>query len=99
VIDLVYYDDKTVEEVTEITGAPKNTVKTRMLYARKCLGKLLTSAGYVDEWIALVFPTRRVPGGWIDAETRKWVEVHPTHWRSWITQPGSASSSATGRKA
>jgi RNA polymerase sigma-70 factor, ECF subfamily len=43
VIDLVYYHDKSVEEVAEITGVPKNTVKTRMFYARKHLANLLGS--------------------------------------------------------
>lgn len=32
---------------------------------------------------ALVFPCRRVPGGWIKAETKKRIEVWPTHWRPW----------------
>ena len=43
VIDLVYYHDKSVEEVAEIIRAPKNTVKTRMFYARKRLAQLLAS--------------------------------------------------------
>src|ERR1700678_3899060 len=34
VIDLVYYHDKSVAEVAEITNASENTVKTRMHYAR-----------------------------------------------------------------
>ncbi len=37
-----------------------------------------------DEPNALVFPCRRVPGGWINAELRKWIDVHPTHWREWV---------------
>jgi RNA polymerase sigma-70 factor, ECF subfamily len=41
IIDLVYYYDKTIEEVAEIVGVPKNTVKTRMFYARKKLADLL----------------------------------------------------------
>jgi RNA polymerase sigma-70 factor, ECF subfamily len=45
VIDLVYYHDKTVEEVAEITQVPKNTVKTRMFYARKSMEKLLEASG------------------------------------------------------
>jgi RNA polymerase sigma-70 factor (ECF subfamily) len=45
VIDLVYYHEKTIEEVTEIIQVPKNTVKTRMFYARKSLEKLLTASG------------------------------------------------------
>jgi hypothetical protein len=32
---------------------------------------------------ALVFPCRRVLGGWIKAETNKPIEIHPTHWRQW----------------
>ncbi len=43
VIDLVYYHDKSVEEVAEIIHLPKNTVKTRMFYARKRLARLLST--------------------------------------------------------
>jgi RNA polymerase sigma-70 factor, ECF subfamily len=43
VIDLVYYHDKSVEEVAEIIHLPKNTVKTRMFYARKGLARLLST--------------------------------------------------------
>ncbi len=32
---------------------------------------------------ALVFPCRRILGGWIKAETQERIEVHPTHWREW----------------
>lgn len=32
---------------------------------------------------SLLFPCRRVAGGWINAETKERVEVHPTHWREW----------------
>jgi RNA polymerase sigma-70 factor (ECF subfamily) len=51
VIDLVYYHDKTVEDVAKIIQVPKNTVKTRMFGARKCLGKLLEASGSFDEGI------------------------------------------------
>jgi RNA polymerase sigma factor, sigma-70 family len=37
VVDLVYYHEKSVEEVAEIVGIPENTVKTRLFYARKKL--------------------------------------------------------------
>jgi RNA polymerase sigma-70 factor, ECF subfamily len=43
VIDLVYYHDKSVEEVAETVHLPKNTVKTRMFYARKRLARLLST--------------------------------------------------------
>jgi RNA polymerase sigma-70 factor (ECF subfamily) len=45
VIDLVYYHEKSIEEVAEITGVPQNTVKTRMFYARKQIAELMTEQG------------------------------------------------------
>ena len=45
VLDLVYYHEKSVDEVAEIVGAPANTVKTRMFYARKRMHTLLAAAG------------------------------------------------------
>jgi RNA polymerase sigma-70 factor (ECF subfamily) len=45
IIDLVYYHEKSVDEVAEIVGVPKNTVKTRMFYARKRMSELLAQAG------------------------------------------------------
>jgi RNA polymerase sigma-70 factor, ECF subfamily len=50
VIDLVYYHEKSVEEVTEITGIPAATVKTRMFYARKKLSELLKQQGVERGW-------------------------------------------------
>jgi RNA polymerase sigma-70 factor, ECF subfamily len=44
VLDLVYYHEKSVDEVAEIVGAPANTVKTRMFYARKRMENLLEAA-------------------------------------------------------
>ena len=38
--------DRAVEEVAEIIQVPKNTVKTRMFYARQSMEKLLTASGY-----------------------------------------------------
>src|SRR4030088_616574 len=45
IINLVYYHEKTVEEVGAIIGIPQSTVKTRMFYARKQLADLLKGAG------------------------------------------------------
>jgi len=45
IIDLVYYHEKSVEEVAEIVGIPEGTVKTRMFYARKKLDELLAAQG------------------------------------------------------
>jgi RNA polymerase sigma-70 factor (ECF subfamily) len=50
VIDLVYYHEKSVEEVAQIVGIPENTVKTRMFYARKKLGELCRVAGIDRGW-------------------------------------------------
>jgi RNA polymerase sigma-70 factor, ECF subfamily len=45
IINLVYYHEKSVEEVSEIIGIPLSTVKTRMFYARKQLAGLLKDCG------------------------------------------------------
>jgi RNA polymerase sigma-70 factor (ECF subfamily) len=44
VIDLVYYHEKSIDEVAEIIQVPPNTVKTRMFYARNHQAKLLAAA-------------------------------------------------------
>ena len=31
----------------------------------------------------LIFPCRRILGGWLDAETKEQIDLEPTHWRSW----------------
>src|SRR6516165_9841888 len=41
VIDLVYYHEKSVDEVAQILDVPPATVKTRMFYARKKLAELV----------------------------------------------------------
>ncbi len=51
IITLVYYHEKSVEEVGAIIGIPQSTVKTRMFYARKQLADLLKGAG-VDRFAA-----------------------------------------------
>jgi RNA polymerase sigma-70 factor (ECF subfamily) len=50
IVDLVYYHEKSVEEVAEIVGIPANTVKTRMFYARKKLAELLKAEGIDRGW-------------------------------------------------
>jgi RNA polymerase sigma-70 factor (ECF subfamily) len=50
IIDLVYYHEKSVEEVAQVVGIPENTVKTRMFYARKRLAELLKAAGIERGW-------------------------------------------------
>lgn len=51
IITLVYYHEKSVEEVGQIIGIPQSTVKTRMFYARKQLADLLKDCG-VDRFAA-----------------------------------------------
>jgi RNA polymerase sigma-70 factor, ECF subfamily len=45
VIDLVYYHEKSVDEVARIVGVPAATVKTRMFYARNKMADLLKQSG------------------------------------------------------
>jgi RNA polymerase sigma-70 factor (ECF subfamily) len=45
VIDLVYYHEKSIEEVAQIVDAPIGTVKTRMFYARNHLARLIRATG------------------------------------------------------
>ena len=33
--------------------------------------------------VALVFPVRKEPFHWVDAKTKKPVDIEPTHWRPW----------------
>jgi RNA polymerase sigma-70 factor, ECF subfamily len=44
VIDLVYYHEKSVDEVAHILDVPPGTVKTRIFYARKKLAELVNGA-------------------------------------------------------
>jgi RNA polymerase sigma-70 factor, ECF subfamily len=50
VIDLVYYHERSVEEVAEILRIPEGTVKTRMFHARKRLSEILAAAGIDRGW-------------------------------------------------
>lgn len=50
IVDLVYYHEKSVEEVAAIVGIPEATVKTRMFYARKKLSELLKAQGIDRGW-------------------------------------------------
>jgi len=50
VIDLVYYHEMSIGEVSGILGIPESTVKTRMFYARKRMSDLLKTAGVDRGW-------------------------------------------------
>jgi RNA polymerase sigma-70 factor (ECF subfamily) len=49
VIDLVYYHEKSVDEVAKIVNVPVNTVKTRMFHARRRIAQQLEDAGLEPE--------------------------------------------------
>lgn len=38
-----------------------------------------------DEIHRLVVRCRRIRSGWVDAATGRPVEIHPTHWRYWLS--------------
>lgn len=45
IIDLVYYQEKSIKEIADLLDIPDSTVKTRMFYARKRLAVLIEAAG------------------------------------------------------
>ena len=50
IIDLVYYHEQSITDVSVILGIPEATVKTRMFYARKQLSEVLKTAGIDRGW-------------------------------------------------
>ena len=34
----------------------------------------------------MVVPCRRTADGWIDALSRRRLDIHPTHWRPWTSR-------------
>lgn len=50
ILDLVYYQERSVSEAAEILAIPEGTVKTRMFHARKRLSELLTARGIDRGW-------------------------------------------------
>jgi RNA polymerase sigma-70 factor, ECF subfamily len=50
IVDLVYYHEQSIAEVSAVLGIPEATVKTRMFYARKKLSELLKAAGVDRGW-------------------------------------------------
>lgn len=49
VIDLTYFHDMGYREIAEIVGCPRDTVKTRMFHARRCLRQAMS--GSLADWI------------------------------------------------
>jgi RNA polymerase sigma-70 factor (ECF subfamily) len=50
IMDLVYYHERSIAEVSAILGMPEGTVKTKMFNARKRLSELLKEAGVDRGW-------------------------------------------------
>jgi RNA polymerase sigma-70 factor, ECF subfamily len=50
IVNLVYYQHKSIQEVAGIVGIPEGTVKTRMFHARKKLSDLLRRQGIDRGW-------------------------------------------------
>jgi RNA polymerase sigma-70 factor (ECF subfamily) len=50
IIDLVYYHEMSITEISQAIGIPENTVKTRMFYARKRLSEEMKSQGVDRGW-------------------------------------------------
>lgn len=50
VMELVYYQERSVGDAGRILGIPENTVKTRMFHARKRLAELCREAGLDRGW-------------------------------------------------
>lgn len=50
IVDLVYYQEKSISEVSQILEIPENTVKTRMYHARQQLSTHFKRAGIDRGW-------------------------------------------------
>ena len=48
---------------------------------------------------ALVFPCRRISGGWMNALTERLIAVCPTHWRAWDSQDRKINGAAHRSKS
>lgn len=59
IIDLFYYREKSVSEMSEAIGIPRATVKSRMFYARKQLAGILMIAGFDAVAVGSVDEARR----------------------------------------
>jgi hypothetical protein len=78
------------ERITDISGE----LQRRSKIAASLLGWYAISTAPFDRDLelavldrdgshALVFPCRRILHGWVKAETRKTIDVRPTHWWEW----------------
>ena len=86
------------ERIADFTGARarRGELQRRSRIAASLLGWHVISTAPFDRDLelavldtdgphALVFPCRRILRGWVKAETRKIIDVRPTHWREWAS--------------
>ena len=50
IVDLVYYQELSIEEAASVIGIPENTVKTRLFHARKRLAEIAKTNGLDRGW-------------------------------------------------
>lgn len=50
IIDLIYFHEKSIKEVSEVLDIPENTVKTRSFHARKQLSGAMAAVGLDRGW-------------------------------------------------
>jgi hypothetical protein len=70
--------DTSFEEVTRSKRRSTNGISTAPY-----TGDLELAVIEKDGPHTVGFPCHRVVGGWIAAETNKWIKIRPTHWRVW----------------
>ena len=51
IVDLIYYQEKSVRQVSHLIGIPQSTVKTRMFYARNRIARQLGKEGVNRAWL------------------------------------------------
>ena len=61
IINLIYYHGKSIDEAAQTIRVPRNTVKTRIFYARSHLAKLLVEAGVDTALLQNCTAERRKP--------------------------------------
>ena len=65
-------------------GTSDNSIMHWEFDLHRAVSVFRDTAGQVH---ALVFLTRRILGGWINAETKQRIEDLPTQWREWREMP------------
>ncbi len=51
ILDLIYYQERSIADVAQIVGVPQNTVKTRAFFARKRVAQFMAARGIEPAWL------------------------------------------------